>query len=38
MADAALPALRATLDLAAPPSIRAEPLPPLQAPGAQTTQ
>lgn len=29
MADAALPALRATLDLPAPPSVQSEPLPPL---------
>ena len=29
MADAALPALRAVLDIAAPPSVRSEPLPPL---------
>lgn len=32
MADAALPAVRAALELAAPPAVRAEPLPPLPAP------
>ncbi|MCL4713088.1 MAG: hypothetical protein KJZ73_17750 [Pseudorhodoplanes sp.] len=37
MADAALPAIRAALELAAPPSVRAEPLPPLlQSPGVET--
>lgn len=34
MADAALPAIRAALELASPPSVRAEPLPPLQDPSA----
>ena len=34
---AALPAIRAALELAAPPSVRAEPLPPLlQSPGVET--
>lgn len=32
MADAALPAMRGLLELAAPPQIQAEPLPPLQMP------
>ena len=36
MADAALPAIRAALELQAPPSIRVEPLPPLQMPIAPT--
>lgn len=34
MADAALPSIRAALELQAPPAIRAEPLPPLQMPVA----
>ena len=36
MADAALPSIRAALELQAPPAIRAEPLPPLQAPVSPT--
>jgi hypothetical protein len=36
MADAALPSIRAALELQAPPSIRVEPLPPLQMPTAPT--
>lgn len=35
MADAALPSIRAALELQAPPAIRAEPLPPLQMPAAR---
>jgi hypothetical protein len=37
MADAALPAIRAALELQGPPSIRIEPLAPLQAPVAPTS-
>lgn len=38
MADAALPALRAVLELPAPPSVRAEALPPLPLPPSQAVR